>query len=322
MNLINRIIEKIQLTDFKVLPKKTVKIQFINFWNGFQPSSILKFLLPYYNFEISSNPDYVIFSCFVGKEKQLILETPTINTDAVKIFYTGENIRPDMSKCDYALSFCYEDDITDPHHFRVPYYFIRLMRYEISVYNLINSNYRIKNQLKHWHKKGFCSYLVSSSHPYRDDFFQELCKYKKVDSGGRHLNNMGGQIVSPKSNFRGTREAHFEKMKFFQNYKFALVFENSEGRGYTTEKIVDAFLAGVIPIYRGNPLVYRDFNPKSFINFHDYSTPEEVIKHIQEIDQDYSLYKAYLEQPCLYNNQLSKYLKLEYYLNIFQTIFA
>ena len=47
-------------------------------------------------------------------------------------------------------------------------------------------------------------------------------------------------------------------------------FENTYAPGYTTEKIMDAFASGCVPIYYGDPLVVQDFNPDSFINAHDF----------------------------------------------------
>ena len=67
--------------------------------------------------------------------------------------------------------------------------------------------------------------------------------------------------------------------------------------GYTTEKLVHAMAAHTIPIYWGNPQVSEDFNPKSFINCHDYSSLEAVIERIIEVDQNESLYRHYLEEP-------------------------
>lgn len=39
--------------------------------------------------------------------------------------------------------------------------------------------------------------------------------------------------------------------------------ENSGGDGYVTEKIVDSFLAGNIPIYYGDFLIDEYINPKT-----------------------------------------------------------
>lgn len=42
-----------------------------------------------------------------------------------------------------------------------------------------------------------------------------------------------------------------DKLETIKNYKFALCFENGSYEGYTTEKVIDCLVAGVIPVYRG-----------------------------------------------------------------------
>lgn len=71
--------------------------------------------------------------------------------------------------------------------------------------------------------------------------FEALKKYKKVNSGGRYLNNIGRAVV--------------DKIQFESRHKFSICFENSSYPGYTTEKIIEAFAAKTIPIYWGNPCV-------------------------------------------------------------------
>ncbi|WP_281650799.1 glycosyltransferase family 10 [Helicobacter bilis] len=72
----------------------------------------------------------------------------------------------------------------------------------------------------------------------RDMFFEALSKYKRVDSGGRWKNNIGGNVD--------------DKIEWLKSYKFNLCFENSSYPGYLTEKLFDAFLAGCVPIYWGD----------------------------------------------------------------------
>lgn len=63
-----------------------------------------------------------------------------------------------------------------------------------------------------------------------------------------------------------------------------------------------ALITDTIPIYWGNPLASLDFNPKAFINCHDYSSFDEVIELVKEIDRNDTLYKEYLNQPYLKDN--------------------
>ena len=41
--------------------------------------------------------------------------------------------------------------------------------------------------------------------------------------------------------------------------------ENTEAEGYLSEKIIDSFLSGTIPIYYGDYMVDEFINPESYI---------------------------------------------------------
>lgn len=59
----------------------------------------------------------------------------------------------------------------------------------------------------------------------------------------------------------------FELLKVFNQYKFIICFENSNTKGYITEKIFNVFLSKSIPIYDGDPEVYRFINRDSYLPF-------------------------------------------------------
>lgn len=52
-----------------------------------------------------------------------------------------------------------------------------------------------------------------------------------------------------------------------QPYRFSVVIENSRASNYFTEKLLDCFALGTIPIYWGCPNVDRWFNPDGIITF-------------------------------------------------------
>ena len=56
-----------------------------------------------------------------------------------------------------------------------------------------------------------------------------------------------------------------DKNKFFSSYKFSLAMENSNGDRYISEKLVESFISGTIPIYYGDYLIDEYINPRSFI---------------------------------------------------------
>lgn len=258
-----------------------IKVKFVDFWADFnQPNFIFyKLLAKKYEVVDSEEPDLLFYSTFGNKN---------IKYACTKIFYTGENIRPDFRACDYAFSFDYS---TNPKNYRLPLYFL----YD-DLNKLINRKLDAKEVLSQ--KKKFCCFVVSNSKStIRNDFFTNFSKLKHIDSGGNLFNNIGGPIEN--------------KRTFIKDYKFVIAFENDSYPGYTTEKIFEPLLENCIPIYWGNPLVKKDFNTKRFINCHDFGSFEEVMEHVLLIDQDDDKYMEYINQPVLKDDKINELLKEE-----------
>ena len=265
----------------------TVKVMFTDMYRSFdlrEAEQIFEWRMISKHWQpmLSDDPDFLFYSCF-GQEH--------LKYNCIRIFYTPENIRPRFDRCDYAFS--YDLPITQ-RNYRLPIY-RRWPEYK----NLLRPRDPDKIAAQ---KRQFCAFMVSNPHAIeRIDFFNRLSKYKKVDSGGGYLNNIGYRIE------RGSQN----KLDWMRNYKFSITFENSCYPGYTTEKLMHALLADTIPIYWGNPLASLDFNPKAFINCHDYSSFDDVVELVREIDQNEALYKGYLSQPYLTNNVETDFCKEE-----------
>ena len=119
--------------------------------------------------------------------------------------------------------------------------------------NYILSDIR-ERVLKNYTERKFCAAVISNNHftdNFRLNFIKKLSLYKKVDMGGKFNNNVGGPIKN--------------KIQFLLNYKFSLAMENTNGDGYITEKIIESFYSGTIPIYYGNYMVDEFINPKAYI---------------------------------------------------------
>lgn len=297
------------------LSKKKIHIQFKNFWKGFNPKDHFGFLFKDYEFKISEQPDFIVFSCF--NDNGTLTDMPEIKSNSIKIFYTAENVYPDMSKCDYAISFFHEDVIGSPCHFRIPNYVFRLWKFGYNSDVLLNTHNKNFEQIFK-EKNKFCNFIYSNPNAKaRNGFFKVLSTYKKVDSGGKVFNNIGSKISG------GHGSGHFEKINFMKQYKFSIAFENSSSPGYTTEKIVEAVLSDTIPIYWGNPLVHYDFNPKRFISFYDCDCNFEKLRQkVKEVDENQEMYLSYLNQPFLHQNKLPDYLRQDYVSEIFKKIFG
>ena len=97
----------------------------------------------------------------------------------------------------------------------------------------------------------------------------------------------------------GQPEGVEDKLEFQKKHKFAIAFENVSHPGYSTEKIVQAFAAGTVPIYWGDTQIENQFNEKAFINCHRFDTIDEVVRFVKKIDQDDKMYMDMLRTPAL-----------------------
>jgi alpha(1,3/1,4) fucosyltransferase len=274
-------------------PKKSIKINFSKFWEGFDPKDniFIKLLMKSYNIIFSDEPDFLIYSCFKGNMPK---------GKYIKIFYTAENIRPDFEKCDWAFSFYYDEDLKNPRHLRFPSYL-----WNDTGTKLIKKNIdlaRIKQE-----KTKFCNFVYYNEVPFRIEFFKKLSTYKRIDAPGLSMNNMPPIKYTSYSESRFSNNWDIDKIEFLKPYKFTIAFENISYPGYNTEKIEHPMLANSIPIYWGNPLIHRDFNTKSFINYFDYMDINILIQKIIDIDQNDELYEQYLMRPWFNENKLPQY---------------
>jgi len=264
-----------------LITRPTVKINFSGFWSSLNKTDnfFYNLLSQKYEVVINDEPDLLFFTD---------VSTDHTKYNCTKIFYTGENKRPDFMLCDFA--FCYDYPVTS-RNYRLPLYAL----YE-DVNKMVGRNIDARAALNS--KTKFCCFLVSNPKcAERNNFFHELSKYKQVDSGGQTFNNIGYLVEN--------------KWEFIKDYKFVIAFENASYPGYTTEKIYEPFIKNCVPIYWGNPLVGKDFNTKSFINSNEFSSFDEVIKHVIAVDNDDELYMRYISEPVFTNDEPNEFVKAE-----------
>ncbi len=337
-NLFNNLLKK----HYKVIiTDKNPDFIFYSFVNttGIRKSiprdSLLRKFLSFIRQNISKIPFFNEILYELSHEKS---QMPELKTNATRIFYTSVNCKPDMSKTDWAFTFDYDSKINPPRHMRLPYY-----KFE---------GRAGKNLIKHIdiekikrEKTKFCAFIYSNNVPFRNNFFKKLSKYKHIDAPGNSMRNMPafGAQKNRKQRFipgYAIGDWQKEKIEFLKHYKFVISFENTSYPGYTTEKIYHPMLANCIPIYWGNPEINRDFNTRSFLNYHDFekqvksemprfmikipvfkqiilkliiqpTTIKRLIKKIIEIDKNPELYEQYLKQPWYPENKPTKFVEDE-----------
>lgn len=273
---------------------RTVRIWYTDFWRNFNPETFLftRVLQKYYEVVFDqNNPDYIFCSHF-GNDY--------LNYNGIRILFMGEAKTPDFNLYDYALAFDYLQ------------FGDRYLRYPLYLTDQENCERAIKKHLYsdayYLEKKKFCNFVVSNgagANQIRNQYFDKLCEYKRVDSGGGYRNNLpDGKPVK-------------DKRAFQKEYRFSFAFENSAISGYTTEKIIDAWAAETIPIYWGDPNIEAEFNHKAFINCNHFHSMEELIEKVKEIDQNEKKYLEMMKQPILLENSPIYEMMKETYLEDF-----
>ncbi|KAA6504513.1 fucosyltransferase [Helicobacter pylori] len=318
--------------------KPPLNIALANWWpldkresKGFRRFILYFILSQRYTITLHQNPNELsdlVFGNPIGQARKILSYQ-----NAKRVFYTGENEVPNFNLFDYAIGFD-ELDFND-RYLRMPLYYAYL-HYKALLINDTTSPYKLKpdslyalkkpsHHFKENHpnlcavvndesdplKRGFASFVASNPNaPIRNAFYDALNSIEPVTGGGSVKNTLGYNVKN--------------KNEFLSQYKFNLCFENSQGYGYVTEKILDAYFSHTIPIYWGSPSVAKDFNPKSFVNVHDFNNFDEAIDYIRYL---HAHQNAYLDM--LYENPLNTIngkagfyqdLSFEKILDFFKTI--
>jgi hypothetical protein len=284
---------------------KKVRLAFADFpGESFLRNRFLDMLRTRFDVEVTTDsPDYVIYSVF-GYEY--------LNyQNAVRIFFTWENVRPDFNLCDYAFSFDWLE--FGDRHFRAPHMLLFEQYGDICARRRSTLTPEELGQ-----RTRFCNFIYSNgrSHPVRDAFFHALCRYKNVESLGRHLNNVSRPLgTAYKGDWPG------EKVALQRQYKFSIAFENSTSPGYTTEKLMHALAADTIPLYWGDPEIGRVFNTKRFVRV-DENAIEKAVEQVRRLDQDDDAYMAMVSEPFFIGEVPPPQLTATAFLDRFEYIFS
>lgn len=271
-----------------------MNISFCDFWGGFDPYNnffvdLLTSMYPSCRVvPVSDKTEILIYSCFGSDHR-------SVNREKVrKIFYTGENRRPNYEECDYSLSFDFSD--YGGKNIRLPLWLMQIDWFGKRDYGnpkfVIPPSELRKSRYTNRKRSRFCCIVFNNPIPNRVEILNKLSQYKAVDCYGTLFGN----------HFYG------EDLKYevLSNYKFNICFENGIYPGYYTEKPIHAKVAGCVPLYWADENCKHDFNTQSFLNLNDFSSMDEYIEriiHLDNNDDDYnSIASQYLfegKEPSL-----------------------
>jgi hypothetical protein len=148
------------------------------------------------------------------------------------------------------------------------------------------------------------AYIAQHSPQHRNDFFEALRKLDNTVDGLGKANHTKDVDIPPRSKW-------WELSNIYKDYKFGFAMENTLEDGYLTEKIMNVYLGGAIPLYWGSPIVKEIFNPDSFIYINDYPDFETCAKDVIAISKDPNRLKAMQTADIFLQNS-----KFQYYYDL------
>jgi len=228
-------------------------VYFHNFWNGFiectDPVHVqffIKLLSNVYNTTPTitnsiDNADILVESIFGSHTYIMHKQWKTTILFTGESYYS-ETVKPylELYTCILGFEYTHKNRIACPLF--IPYTICNSYEYvPLSVIPTMNASVVISNGSGH----------------IRNHFLDKLEKRMHILYGGNYKNNIDGAI---QGSYHSTALIDFYKLS-----RFAITMENSQEEYYITEKIINGFRAGIIPIYWGSPHSTKYFNSKRFL---------------------------------------------------------
>lgn len=231
--------------------------------------------------------EWVIFNNFprfirkkrslVAKEKALMIiwEPPTVR----------EDLYDKKLHAQFAKILTYDDDLVDnKKYFKFHYPVLYAMRPDVVPYK---------------EKKLLCMVTAYKRSKYPKELYTERENVVKFfEMVKEPVFDLYG-LDWPANIYRNYKGSIPDKYEVIRNYRFAICFENTgDVRGYVTEKIFDAFHAGVVPIYFGASNI-TDYVPADcFIDRRKYESYADMYEAIKSMGEEE--YQGYIQRIRAY----------------------
>lgn len=234
------------------------------------------------------------------KEKKRInrIKNKLASRKAIVLYDSAENTRHLDVKADYYIT--HDLGISDPQHLRVPHW-----------YNVIDWQHEGIPQLGETTRYGRSISIEELMTPRSNAVFLEKEHSAAIFAG--HLRQPRQAIIEavkehmPIVGYGGAfnksilnhNESGIRKEEILRQHRFNICPENSLGIGYYTEKVVEAYAAGCLPIYFSDDNCRFDFNTKSFINVYKFFQEKRIAI---DILQDHQALSTIYQEPLLTNS--------------------
>lgn len=283
--------------------RPTLYVSFDNFWSGFDPD---EFFIPLFESALRrrvrtvrpwQRPDIAVSSVFRPRSRLIRVIKSVSRADRSRgksIWFTGENIRPPLA--DFNLSLSFDVDSYDKTNVYLPYSFLAVRWFaepdrkkvaqspERARSSTVPRPHDLLSAAYESRKKGtkFACAIVSNQEPTRMRVIEALQKIGPVDVFGS--GSEGGPVT--------------DKYAVASDYRFMVAMENDLYPGYVTEKLVDSWTAGCIPIWWGLDEA-KLFNPKAILNLTSLGSIEKLVRKVEDLEANSSTYDEMWFQPLV-----------------------
>jgi hypothetical protein len=158
-------------------------------------------------------------------------------------------------------------------------------------------------------RKYLLAYCNSNPIKEREEIFN-LFVEKTSDKLCHSYGNCFGNYSSTRKQKAPGNAWNNELINIYKDYKFVIAMENSCVDGYVTEKIINAYYSGAIPIYWGSSNINDFFNKDAFINVNNFKSFEECVNYV--INMSETKRKEMLNQSFYNNTDLVNLLNDSY----------
>jgi len=165
--------------------------------------------------------------------------------------------------------------------------------------NLYGTSWLHDSYIKIWSKSKVCSMVTSnktatSGHKFRHVITNYITQHNvPVDIYG------GNYLQLPHANTKAYSHDHTPrhitngKINALKDYMFSITIENSKEDYMFTEKLIDCFLTGTVPIYYGCPSICKFFNTYGIITIDSLDDLTNILPTLN--DNLYNKIKPYIE---------------------------
>ena len=238
----------------------------------------------------SNNPE--ANKCFNGYWPECLNEIeyihpPLLEFDGISLFTDELCFHPivDQVKSKIKVAWALESPAVKPHL----YQYFKNIESKFDYIFICNKHLSSSNKFKLMHY-GACWIIPENCRIYNKSKLISIVASNKNWAPGHILRH---EIISKKlhpelelwgSGYKYFTNAQEERVLPFKDYKYTIVIENCRYPGYFTDKILDCFATGSIPIYWGDPEISNYFNPNGFYQWDTVDELKNILAKISDYD--------------------------------------